>query len=66
MAVKKEKNYSEAIKEVEDILTRLNNDDMDVDVLALEVKRAGELIELCKSKLRKAEEDVQKIIKDQE
>ncbi|MCD7963990.1 MAG: exodeoxyribonuclease VII small subunit [Rikenellaceae bacterium] len=63
---KKEISYNDAIRQVEEILERLNNDEMDVDVLASEVKKAGELIELCKNKLRKAEEDVQKIIRDQE
>ena len=35
---------------------------MDVDSLAAEVKRATELIAGCKSRLRKAEEEVSKIL----
>lgn len=63
---KKNITYSKAIKEVEDILERLNNDELDVDTLAAEVKRAGELIAVCKAKLRKAEDDVAKVIKKQD
>lgn len=60
---KKEIGYNEAIREVEAILEKLNNEELDVDKLAEEVKRAAELIGLCKEKLRKAEEEVAKVIK---
>ena len=55
-------NYTEAIAEIEKILARLRNEEMDVDSLAAEVKRATELIAGCKSRLRKAEEEVSKIL----
>ena len=35
---------------------------MDVDSLAAEVRRATELIAVCKAKLQKAEEEVNKIL----
>lgn len=60
---KKKISYSEAIQEVEAILEKLNNEELDVDKLAAEVKRAAELIGLCKEKLRKAEGEVAKVIK---
>lgn len=60
---KKEIGYNEAIREVETILEKLNNEELDVDKLAEEVKRAAELIGLCKEKLRKAEDEVAKVIK---
>jgi Exonuclease VII small subunit. len=60
---KKEIGYNEAIREVEAILEKLNNEELDVDKLAEEVKRAAELIGLCKEKLRKAEDEVAKVIK---
>ena len=63
---KKQISYSEAIAEVEEILAKLNNEELDVDKLAEQVKRAGELIGLCKEKLRKAEEDVAKVIRKEE
>jgi len=41
---KKEVTYAEAMGEIEKILARLRNEEMDVDSLAAEVKRATELI----------------------
>lgn len=63
MVAKKEISYNEAIGEVEAILEKLNNEELDVDQLGAEVKRAAELIGLCKEKLRKAEEEVAKVVK---
>ena len=54
--------YAEAMAEIERILTRFRSEEMDVDSLAAEVKRATELIGLCKERLRKAESDVKKIL----
>ena len=48
--------------EIERILTRFRSEEMDVDSLAAEVKRATELIGLCKERLRKAESHVKKIL----
>ena len=59
---KKEGTYAEAMAEIEKILARLRNEEMDVDSLAAEVKRATELIASCKARLRKAEADVNKIL----
>ena len=63
---KKKITYSQAFREVEEILSRLNNEELDVDRLAAEVKRASELIALCRTKLRKAEEDIAGIIRREE
>ena len=59
---KNEIAYAEAMAEIERILTRFRSEEMDVDSLAAEVKRATELIGLCKERLRKAESDVKKIL----
>ncbi|MEG0807185.1 MAG: exodeoxyribonuclease VII small subunit [Alistipes sp.] len=59
---KKELTYAEAMTEIEKILTRLRNEEMNVDSLAEEVKRATELIANCKKRLIKAEEEVNKIL----
>ncbi len=55
-------SYAEAVKEIEGVLERLGNDSIDVDELGREVKRAAELIKMCREKLRKAEEDVNSVI----
>ena len=58
---KKELTYAEAMAEIEKILGRLRSEEMNVDGLAAEVKRATELIASCKARLRKAEADVNKV-----
>ena len=57
-----EPSYAEAIAEIERILGRFRNEEMEVDSLAAEVKRATELIALCKTRLHKAEEEVNKTL----
>ena len=54
--------YAEAMRELEEILDELEGDDLDVDVLAVRVRRASELIELCRSRITRAEDDVAKIV----
>ena len=55
---KKELSYSEAMIEVEKIIKKLNNDELDIDTISVDIKRATELIKLCKSKLKKSEAEI--------
>lgn len=57
-------SYNEAMAEIEAILAKMNEADPDVDALAAQVKRAGELIKLCRERLRKAEEEVAAALAD--
>lgn len=59
---KKEKSYSESIKELENILEKIESGDLDVDVLTQEIKKASELIKNCKEKLYKTDEEIKKIM----
>lgn len=59
---KQELTYTEAMAEVEQILTRFNNRQMDVDTLSAEVKRATELIAQCKERLTRAEKEVAEVL----
>lgn len=54
-------NYGEAMAEIEKILASLQSENADVDTLAERVKRVSELIAACRTKLRKAESDVNAI-----
>ena len=56
----KELTYSEAIAEIEQIISRLRSEQTGVDTLASELKRATELIEGCKAQLRDVEATVKK------
>jgi exodeoxyribonuclease VII small subunit len=60
----KEISYSKAIVEVESILSKIDNQELDVDELAGQLKRVSELIKICKKKLFTAEKEVEKILKD--
>jgi len=61
---KKTITYSEAIAEIEEIIEKIENDELDLDLLAINVKRVAELINLCKAKLKATEDEVEKILKD--
>ncbi|MDY0253619.1 MAG: exodeoxyribonuclease VII small subunit [Tenuifilaceae bacterium] len=61
---KKNLSYSEAIAEVESIVERIENNELDIDELAKNVKRVAELIKFCKAKLKSTEEEVERILKD--
>jgi exodeoxyribonuclease VII small subunit len=61
---KKEFSFSEAVAAIEDILKKIESGELDVDKLALEVKRASELIRQCQKKLRTTEEEINSIFKD--
>ncbi len=54
--------YRDAIIEIEEILERLNDADVDIDTVTLEVKRATELIALCKQRLAKSEQEIKSIL----
>lgn len=55
-------NYNESIQEIEQILERFRNEELDVDRLASEVKRATELISACRKRLTTIEEEVTNIL----
>ncbi len=54
--------YEDAISELEDIVDKIENADISVDELADKVKRASELIKVCKDILHKTDAEVQKIL----
>jgi exodeoxyribonuclease VII small subunit len=61
-----EPGYSDAMAELERILAELEGDDLDVDVLAERVQRAAELLTLCRARITRAQEDVDRIVTDLE
>jgi len=61
-----ELGYAEAMTELEGILDELEGDHLDVDVLAERVRRASELIKLCRTRISRAQDDVNRIVTDLE
>ena len=57
----KKMTYNNAYAELNKILTELQSEDTGLDELSDKLKRAIELSEFCKSKLRSIEEDIEKI-----
>jgi exodeoxyribonuclease VII small subunit len=58
--------YAEAIAELGAILDELERDDLDVDLLGERVRRASELIKLCRGRIAHAQADVDRIVSDLE
>ncbi|MGQ9846552.1 MAG: exodeoxyribonuclease VII small subunit [Bacteroidales bacterium] len=60
---KKELTYKSAMEELESIVAQLEKDEVDVDKLPEMINRASELIQFCKSRLIKSQEEVDKALK---
>lgn len=60
--MEKTMKYEEAVKEIEDIVRRMENNELDIDTLSTELKRAQTLIKMCKDKLTKADKEVKKVL----
>lgn len=61
-----EPGYAESMAELEGILNELEGDDLDVDVLAERVRRASELLSVCRTRIARAQADVDRIVTDLE
>jgi exodeoxyribonuclease VII small subunit len=57
-----EQGYAEAMTELEEILERLDDDAVDVDLLSTQVERAAELIRFCRGRIRAAQLSVEEIV----
>lgn len=66
MSKEKELKYTEAFDELQQIVADLEDGEISVDELSLRIKRASELIKICKTKLVSTEEDVNQILKELE
>ena len=54
--------YAEALAELETILAQLERTDVDVDVLAAQVKRAAELIGFCRDRIGNARLQIEQVV----
>jgi exodeoxyribonuclease VII small subunit len=57
-------SYTQALEELEKIVGEIENEDISVDELSEKVKRAAELIRICKTVLYKTEEEVNAVLKE--
>ena len=58
----KEIKYEAALAELQTIVNKMENDELDIDQMSEQLKRAQELIKLCKDKLAKTDEEIKKIL----
>ena len=58
----KETKYEMAISQLEEIVERLENNQLGIDAMTAQLKKAQQLIKLCKDRLTKTDEEIQKIL----
>ena len=58
----KEFKYEASMMQLEDIVKKMENGDLDVDSLCEQLKVAQKLIKQCKDKLTKTDEEIKKIL----
>ena len=63
--MKEELKYEQAYQELQTIVRKMENDELDIDQMAEQIKHAQQLIKLCKDKLTKTEEDIKKILEEE-
>lgn len=54
--------YDEALAELRSILQQLQEGQIGIEEMSNKVKRAAELVQFCKEKLRNTEEEVEKLL----
>ena len=62
----REPKYETAMRQLEDIATKMENGELDIDSLSEQLKTAQKLIKLCKDKLTKTDADIQKILGEEQ
>lgn len=51
--------YETVLHELQSIVASIENEELSIDELTLKTKRANELIQFCKEKLRKVEVEIE-------
>ena len=62
--VRKDLKYEEAMATLEQIVARMENNELDLDTMSEELKKAQQLIKLCKDKLTKTDQEIRKLVND--
>ena len=56
--------YEEAMRQLQEIVRKMGNDELDIDQMTEQLKRAQELIKLCRDKLMKTDEEIRNLLKN--
>ena len=65
MAAKKE-TYLQAMESEMCIRDRIDNNELDIDILSEKIKEANEIIAFCTEKLTKADREVEKLLQEKQ
>ena len=61
---KKKEIYSEAMARLEKIVSQIDNNELELDVLAEKIKEANGIIAFCSDKLTKADKEIEKLLSE--
>lgn len=56
--------YEDAVKELETIVSKLENNELDIDKLEEQLKKAQSLIKLCREKLTQTDARIKSMLAD--
>ena len=63
-AKKKKETSSEAMARLETIVSQIDNNELEIDVLAEKIKEANGIIAFCSDKLTKADKEIEKLLSE--
>ena len=63
---KRKKTFQEAVSEIDEILAKIENEELDLDEISENVKKLASLLAMCKSKIKTTEEEIGKILDEME
>jgi exodeoxyribonuclease VII small subunit len=55
-------NYEDAVKRLEEIVKKMESDELGIDQMAAQLKEAQQLIRLCKDRLTKVDADIKAVM----
>ena len=58
--------YEETVSRLEEIVKKMENDELDIDQMAQQLKEAQQLIKLCKDRLTKVDADIKAVMDAQQ
>lgn len=64
--MEKKQTYEQAMKRLEEIVSSIDNGELDIDSLSANLKEAQELIKFCRDKLYKTDNEIKKLLEENE
>ncbi len=61
----KDIKYEEAVRQLEAIVDKMERGELDIDSMVAQLKQAQELVKLCKQKLKRTDDEIQKLLDKQ-